>query len=580
MTEFAEETAVKPEVLLLEQLLDEVAAGRLRVPRFQRPFVWRSEQMLDLFDSIERGYPVGSILVWETDLELRSLPEVAGIPIPDKPTRGTVSYLLDGHQRLSTLFGTLGRRPEPRTGLNDPWWIYRTLGEAKDAGRRYQHWAHPDEPPSHLLPMQAILRTTDFLRFGRQLARDPDTAARYDDLIDESEQVAMRFKSYKIAVIRLVGGSLSHAVEAFSRLNSAGQRVTPQQMVSALTYRNEVGDSLTDRITDIVAGIAHSGFGDIGSETVFQTVLAVAGEDDVTSPQWTGPVQGLEGRLDPAIEDAQRALKRVVQFLRYEAGVPLAWLVPHPTQIVLLAVSYHHIPDPDPAHIRALVRWFWATSWSAALSSTSQQQIGRMLEQMRDFATDHGDLDIDGQTALPFPDWFNLDDPRVRAFVVWELRELSQRQDPDGKPVDMEDLLARLGRSAYRQVAPTAAQPWRANPANFVVLPTGESALVQEVLLNLNPRLRPTILASHAIPDAAIVYLRPADVAEVEGEDAPDPQDHEVAFIKTRARELARREHAFMREFGIEVTETHSDTYQPQVRKPDRRGTDSRPRRP
>jgi Uncharacterized conserved protein len=81
----AEEFTIKPEVLLLEQLLEEVRSGRLRIPRFQRPYVWQPHQMLDLFDSIERGYPIGSILIWETSLRLPTLDQVAGIDVPPAP---------------------------------------------------------------------------------------------------------------------------------------------------------------------------------------------------------------------------------------------------------------------------------------------------------------------------------------------------------------------------------------------------------------------------------------------------------------------------------------------------------------
>ena len=43
---------VKPEVSFLFELIREVVAGRVRIPIFQRPYVWRREQMLDLLDSI------------------------------------------------------------------------------------------------------------------------------------------------------------------------------------------------------------------------------------------------------------------------------------------------------------------------------------------------------------------------------------------------------------------------------------------------------------------------------------------------------------------------------------------------
>jgi len=42
---------VKPEVTFLEDLFKEIASGKLRIPRFQRPFVWKPDDMLSLFDS-------------------------------------------------------------------------------------------------------------------------------------------------------------------------------------------------------------------------------------------------------------------------------------------------------------------------------------------------------------------------------------------------------------------------------------------------------------------------------------------------------------------------------------------------
>ncbi|GAA0377240.1 hypothetical protein Acor_30640 [Acrocarpospora corrugata] len=55
-----EEITAVPEIHYLEEILARISSGELRVPRFQRPFAWGPEQMLDLFDSIERGIPSGA----------------------------------------------------------------------------------------------------------------------------------------------------------------------------------------------------------------------------------------------------------------------------------------------------------------------------------------------------------------------------------------------------------------------------------------------------------------------------------------------------------------------------------------
>jgi uncharacterized protein with ParB-like and HNH nuclease domain len=60
--------------------------------------------MLDLLDSINRQYPIGSLLAWETDAEIQSLPTIGPITVSFTDTANAV-YLLDGHQRLSTIAG-------------------------------------------------------------------------------------------------------------------------------------------------------------------------------------------------------------------------------------------------------------------------------------------------------------------------------------------------------------------------------------------------------------------------------------------------------------------------------------------
>lgn len=531
----AEEFNVKPEVLLLEQLLDEVRHGRLRVPRFQRPYVWRPDQMLDLYDSIERGYPIGSILVWETGLRLPSLDQVAGIDIPPAPD-GPVAYLLDGHQRLSTLFGTLVRRPEsPGTGRDRRWWVYRVLGAADPRDLRFQHWGR-NAPPANLLPMQAVLRTMDFLAHARRLARDPSTADDCDALVDEAEQFAQRVKSYKIPVVRLVGGELSHAVEAFSRINSGGRQISPDQMVSALTYRADTEETLTDQITTIRESIGDSGFGDVAAEPIFQTIVAITGEDDVQGARWTALADRVSGTLDGIVKHAELALHRAVRFLRYEAAVPLAWLVPYQQQIVLLAVFFHHRPDPDGAQIRALRRWFWATSWSTSFVGGNGFQIRRALHQMRAFATGRAELSLQGQYAQPLPDRFDVEDGRVRAFLLWELGHFGQRHGLDGEPIELVELLARSGQATYRRVVTGVRDA--ASIANRIVLPTPAGLTVREALLDLPPQRLRLVAVSHGIPPDALARLLVGD---------------RDGFIRDRAAMLTRLEREFIQENGTEL---------------------------
>jgi hypothetical protein len=54
----------------ITDLAANVLDGTIRLPKFQRDFVWTRQQVLDLLDSIARGYPIGSFLLWKSTVNL------------------------------------------------------------------------------------------------------------------------------------------------------------------------------------------------------------------------------------------------------------------------------------------------------------------------------------------------------------------------------------------------------------------------------------------------------------------------------------------------------------------------------
>jgi len=83
----------------VQQLVDAVAKGNLRLPDLQRPFVWPATKVRDLLDSMFRGYPVGELMFWN-----RTADENGGsIGLGTKSHSGT-QQIVDGQQRLTSLF--------------------------------------------------------------------------------------------------------------------------------------------------------------------------------------------------------------------------------------------------------------------------------------------------------------------------------------------------------------------------------------------------------------------------------------------------------------------------------------------
>jgi hypothetical protein len=516
---------LEPQNVLIDALLDQVESGQVRVPRFQRPFVWSPDRMLELFDSIEKSYPIGSLLLWQTGEAVPSLDAIGDIAVPPPPVDEPASYVLDGHQRLSTLFGVLRqRRDAPRTSEQRHWrwWVYRALGER--GLDKYLHVRRQGEVPARLLPLRMVSRTMDFLEFSRDLEiREKDRVA---DLIREAESVTHKIKNYQITLIRLIGGSIDQAVDVYTRLNRTGVRMEPDQMVSALTYRVPDQPTLADQVDQIIGSVAETGFGTLPRMPVFRTVLAVSGEPDVMSPSWKAVSERLTQRLPTAVPDTERAVRAAVEFLRNDIGLALARFLPYAHQLMLLAVFFHSCREPTDQQRQDLVRWFWITSWTNRFAGASYALIRDSLGEMRVFAEGRGTLALDAGSAQPIPDSFNLNSARTLAYVTWELREFPRRMDAAGTDIDLVKLLASGDAHVFRQVV-----PGNSHPANRVVLPTPPGMSVRQALTEMWVSDPAAVLESHGIPMAAWHRL-----CEGDGR----------GFVRARAEHLEGRLRAFM----------------------------------
>lgn len=114
-------------------LVDMYKRGELRLPEIQRHYVWRATRVRDLLDSLYRGYPSGSILMWETD---EPVPTRDFAIAQDSTAFAGRKLLLDGQQRLTSLTAVLEGKPVSVRGRKKPIDILFNL-------------EHPDGPPGY-----------------------------------------------------------------------------------------------------------------------------------------------------------------------------------------------------------------------------------------------------------------------------------------------------------------------------------------------------------------------------------------------------------------------------------------------
>ncbi|HEY0095830.1 MAG TPA: DUF262 domain-containing protein, partial [Archangium sp.] len=95
-------------------MLEDVEQKQLLLPHIQRPFVWDEDQMVRLFDSLMRNYPVQTLLFWRTKEPIKARrfmtvvdrdADLSTLYVPEKSVADVEkTFVLDGQQRLQTLY--------------------------------------------------------------------------------------------------------------------------------------------------------------------------------------------------------------------------------------------------------------------------------------------------------------------------------------------------------------------------------------------------------------------------------------------------------------------------------------------
>ncbi|MGH9427945.1 MAG: DUF262 domain-containing protein, partial [Terriglobia bacterium] len=251
----------KPTAERIEQLAQRVLIGDIVLPEFQRPFVWKRKQILELLDSIYRNYPIGSALLWESHQELASKRSIADLVVGARSTSYPVNYLLDGQQRLSTICGVLHWQP------GDPKSVWNVVFDLRS--ERFIHLDNADELPAHQIPLRRLKDPADYFR--KLSAIDDDQIKATADLLFN------RFKDYQLPLVTLGDMSINDVAPVFERINSTGTRLTIYDLMRAATWSPNF--DLGNTIESIKLSLEPKRFHSFDNKTFLRSLGAASGGD-------------------------------------------------------------------------------------------------------------------------------------------------------------------------------------------------------------------------------------------------------------------------------------------------------------
>lgn len=428
--------SIETQIRSMTRILDDLCQGIIQVPPFQREFVWERNNIRELFDSIKNNYPIGSILLWKPrEKKDWGSKRIGGYILPN--TLGPQIYVLDGYQRLSSLFGCLIN--PVKSGLECDSKLRRDFFELYyDLDEEAFLYMGGRSPKAWQVPVYILMSTMDFRRYSRSYIEPNVSEEKLESFLDKADAFSRSLIDYKMAVIEVTNAELDDAVEIFSRINSKGTEISPDWMVNALSYGD--GFSFALEIDNLQMRLKRYNFEGISRTGLFRCYQS-AFDDKMYIDQTE--IEKLAKRSDfqVVVKQTTPIIERAIRFLYKELNVIDNRLLPYNTQLVFLMTFFKKVSNPTKKQIEDLKRWFWVTSYSNYFTVNSLSNQRNAFEQFIGYLEGKSEeiLFTDNSkqkfTTLTMPEKISLASVRCRSLLLFELnhyREVTGKTPGEG----------------------------------------------------------------------------------------------------------------------------------------------------
>ncbi len=490
----------------IEDLLDHVRQGSIRIPEFQRALKWKARDVHELLDSVYRGYPIGTLLFWQHEAPAAHI-QIGPVKL-DAPKKAQALWVVDGQQRITALTGVLLHPSLNGEGGYDDFGLYFDL-EKEDFVRPTRR----ERPPAHWLPMNVVADSELLLgwldRYSAR-AEHPEhtrTAIKLGKMIREYQVPAYIVEADAEETLRII----------FERLNSTGKALSKADVFQSL--HGGWSQEQPSDLRSMSRSLEEMEFGTIEEEWLLKAVLAIKGLD-ITRDFRSQLKEGHD--LPGALRQTERALRDTIVFLKRDAGIPRIELLPYKLPLVILARFFQLNPEPSARSRELLARWLWRGAITTFHRGESIPAVRKSLAVIRRNEDESIQALLAELPEAPTRE-LNLRDYNFRTaetkLQVNAMLALQPRDLQSGELLDVPAIIGTQGAAALRLIitSPPRLRPDEGSArlkrlmqglANRMFHPAMQE---QSLLTALEHSLHPEVLNSHGIPLPAFTALQQGD---------------------------------------------------------------------
>jgi len=365
----------KPDSKKYSDLITELQNGIIKVPKFQRDFVWSIDKTAKLLDSILKGYPIGTFILWQTDERLNDIKNIGNLELPQTPDGTKVQYVLDGQQRITSLYAAyLGA-------------TIQKLGEKKKTNYSdivVNLDTDIDENGDHVISAEPTgdkyISLNDVLNFSYSKGRELSENYSEQDL-EKIDSYSTAFKTYEFSTVLLRKEDIDSAIEVFTRINTGGQTLTLFEIMSAKTYDEMQNFDMQTKWREFVKELKNIKYDGI-SNTVLLNLLSLILSRTKECKRKTVLNLSKEDIIN-TWDDAISALKDSIDYFRTTYRLPVSQLLPYDSLLVPFSYFFYYKKDkPNATQKKLLEEFFWRMSLSFRYSSSAESSLAQDIKRI------------------------------------------------------------------------------------------------------------------------------------------------------------------------------------------------------
>jgi len=436
--------------LSIRGIIDRVTAGRLRIPAFQRGFVWDAERVAYLMDSIYKGYPFGAAILWRTKEQLKTERQLGPFVLPERDPDLPIDYVLDGQQRLTSIFGVFQTEIDP---VEEAAWteIYFDLEASTDL-QETQFFCLPKDKvdPERHFPIGTFFNVPAY----RQATNSFD-----DALADRIGEVQAVFQQASIPVQLVETDKRAKVAIVFERVNRMGMELDILQLLSAWTWSEDF--DLQNRFVEFAEELRPFGFHSVGDDSnlLLRCCAAIVAGD--VSPGALIELNG--GKVRDRFPEMVNGIKGAIDFLRANVHVETLANLPYPTLLVPLSVFFA-APDGKEVKVtsaqrKVLLNWFWRSCFSRRFSAGVIRNLNRDIEEASNLRTGTksalASIPATVEQSFFSEQTFNIGTVHTKVFVLL-LAQAPPLSFVSGNSITLRNVLQAYNRNEFHHLYPRA----------------------------------------------------------------------------------------------------------------------------